>query len=123
MPGFRTSGKDVSYDGAPTFLVLAAAVVMLDPLLLVGGDEPAGRPAPRTGIGDLQGGPGADGNGGADGGSPVRENRSPLGPGETGTAPGSTPAPFPCVYARVRQLSPVRSPRTTVVVAVLPSRS
>ncbi|MFC8584246.1 MHYT domain-containing protein [Streptomyces sp. NPDC057217] len=40
--------------GPLAFLVVAAAVVMLDPLLIMGEDEPGRRPAQRIDVGDLR---------------------------------------------------------------------
>ncbi|MEU2505989.1 MHYT domain-containing protein [Streptomyces sp. NPDC007863] len=62
--------------GPLIFLVLAAAVVMLDPMLIMGEDETAARPAPRIDIGDLRTGLNAGNNWGVTGGSPERESRS-----------------------------------------------
>ncbi|MEV6198426.1 MHYT domain-containing protein [Streptomyces sp. NPDC051771] len=62
--------------GPLIFLVLAAAVVMLDPMLIMGEDETAARPAPRIDIGDLRTGLNAGNNWGVTSGSPERESRS-----------------------------------------------
>ncbi|GHE25791.1 MHYT domain-containing protein [Streptomyces hydrogenans] len=60
--------------GPLIFLVLAAAVVMLDPMLIMGDDEPAAAgPARRIDIGDIQADLNADNNWGVTSGSPGRE--------------------------------------------------
>ncbi|MER5735023.1 MULTISPECIES: MHYT domain-containing protein [unclassified Streptomyces] len=56
--------------GPLIFLVLAAAVVMLDPMLIMGDDEPAAGPVQRIDIGDLQADLNADNNWGVTSGSP-----------------------------------------------------
>ncbi|MEW1700009.1 MHYT domain-containing protein [Streptomyces sp. NPDC093249] len=53
--------------GPLIFLVFAAAVVMLDPMLIMGDDEPGARPVQRLDIGDLQSTLNADNNWGATG--------------------------------------------------------
>lgn len=65
--------------GPLVFLAPAAAVVvMLDPMLIMDEDEPAGRPDPRIDVGGLQGGLNADDGWGVGtgGGGPGRESRS-----------------------------------------------
>ncbi|MFE5798059.1 MHYT domain-containing protein [Streptomyces sp. NPDC056503] len=59
--------------GPLIFLVLAAAVVMLDPMLIMGDEEPAARPVRRIDIGDIQTGLNADNNWGVTSGSQGRE--------------------------------------------------
>ncbi|MEU3603867.1 MHYT domain-containing protein [Streptomyces sp. NPDC035033] len=59
--------------GPLIFLVLAAAVVMLDPMLIMGDDEPAGRPGRRLDIGDIRVSLNADNNWGVTGAAQSRE--------------------------------------------------
>ncbi|MFF2779671.1 MHYT domain-containing protein [Streptomyces sp. NPDC058052] len=59
--------------GPLIFLVVAAAVVMLDPMLIMGDDEPAVRPAPRIDVGDIHVSLNADNNWGVASGNPGRE--------------------------------------------------
>ncbi|MER8040167.1 MHYT domain-containing protein [Streptomyces hydrogenans] len=59
--------------GPLIFLVLAAAVVMLDPMLIMGEDEQAAGPAPRIDVGDIQVSLNADNNWGVTGASPGHE--------------------------------------------------
>ncbi|GHF93318.1 MHYT domain-containing protein [Streptomyces filamentosus] len=59
--------------GPLIFLVVAAAVVMLDPMLIMGDEEEhAARPVQRIDIGDIQAGLNADNNWGVASGSPER---------------------------------------------------
>ncbi|MFT2015005.1 MHYT domain-containing protein [Streptomyces sp. 796.1] len=59
--------------GPLVFLIVAATIVMLDPMLIMGDDEPAARRARRVDIGSPQAGLGSANNGGVTSRNPGRE--------------------------------------------------